>query len=328
MAEEPATSGAGSPLTQRVPQMVSRVGLYATCAAAVLLVVAIGSDLDVLALHASLVGWLALLVGMAPLVALLLSTLASYINYYGVWRIVRGKDEYDAHEDLKSHAADVPQALQAMLAGRAGCVPAASTVVLGLSLLLAVTSSLPAQTPFIGELGTWQARLDGSVRAAPTFSPAPTATPTPAATPIPTATPSPTPKPTATPSPTPIPVMIKFSISPTSASWDCNTSAAPAPQPITLDNSGSNVSVRWQASAIESLIGVNGSPSPWADLSVGSGTISAHDKQALTVNPYPPSAYTVCQASTASGTPWHVSVVVAGVGTYTFTYTISYRPIT
>lgn len=325
MAEKPAAfdSGAEAPV-RRVPQIIGRIGLYATYVAAALLLAAIGGDVDVLALHAPLASWLALLVGTAPLVALLLSTLASYINYYGVWRILRGKDEYDAREDLKSHAADVPQAVQSLLAGRAGCVPAASTIVLCLSLLLVVATGLPPQTPFIGELGSWQAHLSDLATTAVHASPTPTVTPAPTAIPTPTATPSPTPKPTPTPSPTPVPPMIKFSISPTSASWNCNTSRAPAPQPITLDNSGSNVSVRWQATAVESLLGANGSPSPWADLSVSSGTIAAYGKQQLTVNPYPPDSYQVCLASSLSGTPWHVRVVVAGVGAYTFTYTIAY----
>lgn len=81
MAERPAASSSGSPAAH-VPQIIGRLGLYATFAAAALLLVAIGGDLDVLALRAPLVGWLALVVGAGPLVALLFSTLASYINYY------------------------------------------------------------------------------------------------------------------------------------------------------------------------------------------------------------------------------------------------------
>ncbi len=314
MAERPAASGSGSPAVH-VPQIIGRLGLYATFAAAALLLVAIGGDLDVLALRAPLVGWLALLIGAGPLVALLLSTLASYINYYGVWRILRGKDEFDASEDLKSHAADVPQAVQAMLAGRAGCVPAVSTLVLCLSLLLALATGLPTETPFIGELGTWQAHIVASPSATPI--PMPTATAT--AIPTPTAIPSPTPKPTPTPSPTPIPVIIKFSISPTTASWVCQTQGFTPKQTITLDNSGSDVSVKWQATAVETILGLNGGPSPWATLSGGSGTIAAHGKQALTVTAVKDE---VCRLS-PNGKSWHVSVVVANVGKYTFTFDIS-----
>ncbi len=302
-----------------LPRIIGRLGLYATYVAAALLVFAIGGDLGVLVLHARVEGWLALLVGPVPLVALLLSTIASYINYYGVWRILRGRDEYDAREDLKTHATDIPQAVQSLLA-RMGCMSAVSTAVLCFSLLLAAVSSLPPQTPFIGELGTWQSRLGNS--ATPTPIPVPTATPTAIPTPTPTAAPSPT------PSPTPIPVVIKFSISPATASWDCNTQGQglnPAGQTITLDNSGSTVAVNWQATVVESITGVNGSPSPWATLSASSGTISEHDKQALTITPVPTS---VCYASNPppNGTPWHVSVVVAGAGTYTFTYTVFYVP--
>src|SRR5260370_9180035 len=82
-----------------------------------------------------------------------ISTFASYVNYYGVWRILRGKDDYDAGQDLKSHAGDVPKALETMLAGRAGCVPAASTVLLFVSLLLALATILPPATPRTRDLG-------------------------------------------------------------------------------------------------------------------------------------------------------------------------------
>lgn len=314
MAEKPAPSGSEFPVAH-APRIIGRLGLYATYAAAILLVVAIGGDLDVLALHAPLVGGLALLVGTGPLVALLLSTLASYINYYGVWRILRRKDAYDAGEDLKSHAADVPQAVQAMLAGRAGCLPAASTIMLCFALLLTLATSLPTGTPFIGELGTWQARLVNSSSAPPT--PAPTATAIPTATP--TAIPSPTPKPTPTPSPTPIPVIIRFALAPATASWICRPSPNPK-QTITLDNSGSNVSVKWQATAVETIMNPNGPPIPWATFSAAAGTVSAHGKQPLTVTAVP---YEVCRQSGPNGKSWHVSVVVANVGKYTFTFTIS-----
>jgi hypothetical protein len=71
---------AGSP----VPQIVGRLGLYATYVAAALFTLVLAGDLDVLVRRPPVVGGLALLVGLGPLAALLLSTLASYINYYGV----------------------------------------------------------------------------------------------------------------------------------------------------------------------------------------------------------------------------------------------------
>lgn len=323
MAEKPVPSGSSG---VRLPRMLGRLGLYATYVAAALLLLAIGGVLDVLVLHAPLAGWLALLIGTGPLVALLFSTAASYINYYGVWRVLRGKDEFDAGEDLKSHAADVPQAVQSLLAGRAGCVPAASTVALCCSLLLALATSLPPQTPLIGELGTWQAHLGDLAVAAARATPTATATATMIPTPSPMPTPSPTlmPTPTLTPSPTPVPVVIQFAISPTTATWDCNAQGlSPAPQTITLDNSGSNVAVSWQATAVEQLA----SGSVWTAISSSSDTVPAYGTQTITISPYPLNPPLVCYASASNGTSWHVNIAAAGVGTDTFTYTISYAPI-
>lgn len=96
MSEQTEKTADSAPL---LPQLIGRLGLYATYVAA-LISLAVAGDLDVLMRRAHLVGWLALLVGTGPLVALLLSTLASYVNYYGVWRILRGKDEYDAGQEI------------------------------------------------------------------------------------------------------------------------------------------------------------------------------------------------------------------------------------
>jgi hypothetical protein len=317
VTEKPADSG------PRLPQMIGRLGLYATYVAAALFIVVIAGDLDVLVRRAPLVGWLALLIGTGPLLALLLSTVASYVNYYGVWRILRGKDEFDAGQDLKSHAADVPQAVQTMLAGRAGCLPVASAVVLFLTLLLAVGTALPPETPFIGELGTWNGHLGNLAfhagPATPTVAPSPTATPTAMPTPTPTASPTPTPTPTATPTPTPVPVVIKFSVSPTTATWSCaNQGPVPAPQTITLDNTGSTVDVRWHATAVEQDAALR----LWATISPASGDIPAYGKQTITINPDPQTSE-ICRSSLPNGKPWHVSIVADGVGTSTFTYTVN-----
>jgi hypothetical protein len=286
-----------------LPRAIGRLGLYATYVAAALVTLVITGDLDVLMRHAPLVGWLALLVGMGPFVALLLSTLASYANYYGVWRIARGKDEYDAGQDLKSHAADVPQAAQAMLAGRAGCAPAASTALLGLTLALVLANGLPPQTPLLGALAIGSGG-----------QPQPTATPT--------ITPSPTDTPTPTPTPTPIPLVIKFAITPAYASWSClKQTATVGAQSITLDNSGSNINIIWNASAVEKDTAGN----PWAVISPPSGTVPAFGTQTVTISPNPQfyqnGAIELCRYS-ASGKAWDVTLVAEGVGTYTFTYNV------
>jgi hypothetical protein len=322
-ADQPAASP-----SSRVPQLIGRLGLYTTYGAAALFLLVIAGDLAVLVRHAPVVGWLALLIGMGPLVALLLSTVASYVNYYGVWRVLRGQDEFDAGQDLKSHAADLPQAAQALLAGRAGCLPAAATGLLFLSLVLVLTTSLPPQTPFLGALATWTGHQpESALSAAPTATPTPTVAPSPMATPtatptlvlsapaIPTATPT---TPVPTPTPTPIPPVINFSISPTQANWSCPSQGLqPAAQNVTLDNSGSNVHVTWQASAGEA----DGASNYWAVITPASGDVPAAGTQVVTISPNPasPSAE-LCRSSSPNGTAWHVTIVANGAGTYTFTY--------
>jgi hypothetical protein len=297
-------------LAPPLPRAIGRLGLYATYVAAALFTLAVAGDLDVLVRHAPLVGWLALLVGAGPLVALLLSTLASYTNYFGVWRVVRGKDEYDVKGDLKSHAADAPQAAQALLAGRTGCVPAASTLLLGLSLLLTGATIAPPQMPFVGALGTWSGHVGtlfvNTIPARPTVVPSPTASATPTGTPSPTAT--------------PVPAVIKFVVSPTAASaTSCSIGLPPAAQQVTLDNTGSNMDVSWQATAVEK----DGAGNLWAVSSPASGDIPAGGKQTITVSLNPQSPpLEVCRTSSPNGTPWHVTIATELAGSYTFTYTI------
>lgn len=308
MNEQPTNPGTPGTI---LPRLIGLLGLYATYVAAALFVLVVAGDLDVLVRHAPLVGWLALLIGTGPLVAMLLSTIASYINYYGVWRILRGRDTYDAGQDLKSHAADLPQAAQTMLAGRAGCLPAVSAVLLVSSLLLGVTTMLPPETPFVGELGTWSGHVGiltlGTAAAQPTVAPTPTATPTATPTPSPTAT------------VTPIPVVIRFSVSPTQASWSCATQGTqPAAQTATLYTDGSNVAVSWQATALEN----DAAGLPWAVISPASGTIPAAGIQTITITPDPQNPSELCRSSGKAGTPWHVSIVPDGAGTDTFTYTV------
>jgi hypothetical protein len=247
---------------------------------------------------------------------MLLSTFASYVNYYGIWRILRAKDEYDAGQDLKSHASDVPQALQTLLASRSGCLPAASTALLCVALLLAVATILPPTTPVVGALGTWNEHSSlagGAPPARPSVAASPTATPSVAASPtVP-------PRPTAVPTATSTPVVIRFAVSPTTASWrGCLTGTPPPSQVLTLDNSQSTVAVSWQASAVETV----DTGKLWAVITPASGTVPAHSKRAITVSPDPSSPIDVCAASSASGTPWHVKIVAADAGTSTFTYTV------
>jgi hypothetical protein len=308
-----------------LPQVLGRLGVYATYIAAALVLLVIAGDLDVLLRHPPLVGQLAVLVVVGPLVAMLLSTFASYVNYYGIWRILRGKDEYDAGQDLKSHAADIPQALQALLAGRRGCLPAAATALLFVSLLLAAAADVPPSTPAIGTLGTWHDHVGGVVLIAPTATPTATTAPTATALPTATATARPTattrpivvPTATATATSTPPPV-INFQVVPPTATWPAGpggcTGTPPTAVKLTLDNSKSTVAVSWQASADQLLP----SGAPWATIAPASGTVAAGGQQTTIVTP----ASILCRYSSPNGTAWTVTIVTINAGKYTFTYTV------
>jgi hypothetical protein len=306
--------------------------VYAVYGATAVTLLVIAGDVDVLATHPRLMGLLALIVAGGPLVAMVFSSFASWTNYYGVWRVVRGKDEYDVGQDLKSHAADIPQAVQAMLAGRRGCLPAASVALLFVSLVLTGLSTVPPSTPGIGALGSWQHhRMPGDVVLA-TPTPTPTGVPTATALPTATATATLTATATATATPTPPPV-INFTISPLSVPaagpWTgCVNGSPPPPQPLVLDNSKSTVAVSWRVSSLSSFP----SGAPWASVTdsagkpVSSGTVPAGKSQTITVNPDPggsPPGINVCRFSNPPSTAWLVTFVAPSAGTYKFTYNVA-----
>ena len=194
-----------------LPGLLGRVGVYATYITAALLILVLAADASVALLGPRPSYWLALLLGAGPLVALLLSTFASYVNYYGTWRILRRQDEYDVAQDLKSHAADVPQALQSALAERSGCVPLVSSLALLLSLALVGLTLVPPSVPLLGTISVYTAQIGTLANTVVYVTP----TPAPGAASRPHAQPSPTlaptaaanatvalPPPTATPCPT------------------------------------------------------------------------------------------------------------------------------
>ncbi len=150
---------------------MGRLGLYATYVTAALLLLVLATDAAVVLRSPAPSGWLALLLSTGPLVALLLSTFASYVNYYGTWRILRRQDEYRASEDLKSHAADLPQALQGVLARRSGCMPLVSSLALVLALVLATLTIVPPSIPIAGAVSAYTQKfgdLAAAARATPT----------------------------------------------------------------------------------------------------------------------------------------------------------------
>ncbi len=196
------------------------------------------------------------------------------------------------------------------------------------ALLLTAATSVPPATPAIGALGTWHDHVGALVSYAPTATPTatalPTATtePTATATALPTATARPVVVPTATATATSTPgPVFNFKISPPTDSYSgcANNPIAPAKMPV-LDNTQSTGAVSWQATAVET----DGSGALWAVITPASGPIAAGGTQTITVSPDPALPGELCRSSPPpNGKAWHVTIVVAGVGTYAYTYTVS-----
>jgi hypothetical protein len=276
----------------KLPALVGRVGLGSTYLAAVLLGGVILANLFLFASRSSAPGWLALFVDATPPIALLLTTLASYINYYGTWRILRQKDEYEAGSDLKSHAADIPGALQGLpadLARRLGCNALLSVTLLAASLVITGLTLAPPPFDLLGvPLGS-TASTQASIK----------------------------------PTPTPVPVL-SFALSPAQSTWDCNTNGREiAPVSLTLDNSASNVDATWTAAARETLGAGTTAQRPWADVTPSQGTVKAGQTQTITISP----SSNTCTLSSPAGTAYHVDFTLsggaAGSSTATFTETIA-----
>jgi hypothetical protein len=196
--------------------------------------------------------WLVVLLAVGPLVGLVLANAGAGLNYYGLWRVVSGQDEFNARDDALAQGAGALGDLRgAPAAARAalGCGSFFNVGILAVSLLTAALSYMPAPLPHIGA-------------GLPDGFPAPTQSAIQAtATPFPTTTTVPSPTalqpPTATPTATPRPKPITFSItganafSPASFSGLCTsprtfsingTISAPASAPA------GNATFRWARS--------------------------------------------------------------------------------
>ncbi len=291
MAEHDTQTSVRAQTGIQLPALIGRLGLGSTYVAALLLISLIAVNLYLLSPGHATPGWLALFADATPPIALLLSTLASYINYYGTWRILRRKDEYDVRGDLKSHAADIPGALQGLpadLARRLGCSSLISITLLAASL---VTTGLTLAPPPFRVLGV---ALGSNT--------------TTQATPTPTPTPAPT---------------LSVVLSPAQGTWDCNTNGREiAPVSLVLDNSASNVDATWTAAARETL-GQGSGVFSWASVKPNQGTVPAGKQESITIAP----SAAVCGFASPAGTPYHVDIAVnggaAGNSTATFTDTIA-----
>jgi hypothetical protein len=138
--------------------------------------------------------WLIIFLAAGPLVAVLLANVGTGLNYYGIWRVVRGRDEYSARDDALTQGAGTLGNLQGLPAAL-GCGSLFSVGILAGSLIIAALSYLPEPLLHIGaglpSGSPTQTPLVAQVT--PTPFPTPTTAPSPTATQLPTATPSPTP---------------------------------------------------------------------------------------------------------------------------------------
>jgi hypothetical protein len=142
--------------------------------------------------------WLLILLSVGPLIGLLLANTGTGLNYYGIWRVVRGLEEYSARDDALAGGAGAISNLQgAPAAARSalGCGSLFSIGVLAVSVITAALSYLPAPLPHIGA-GLPGGSPTATQIAQATAIPFPTPTAVSTATALPTATPSPTASPT------------------------------------------------------------------------------------------------------------------------------------
>lgn|GEM_PF-4413727 len=188
--------------------------------------------------------WLIIFLAAGPLVAVLLANAGTGLNYYGIWRVVRGLDDYSARDDALTQGGGAIGNLQGAPAAL-GCGSVFSIGILAGSLIIAALSYLPEPLPHIGA---------GLPSGSPTQTPL-VAQPTPTPFPTPTTAPSPTATqlPTATPSPTPITFAI---IGANASSPDGFSGLCSATRPFSINGvinappgtPGGNVTYRWARS--------------------------------------------------------------------------------
>ncbi len=249
-------------LEARAAEAVARAGLITSIVGATIMLAVLVGNLLVISLRRVPPSWLAVVVQVGPPLVALLGFIGTGSTWYGRWRILRRRAEYDVRDDLLDQALNAPGDAQG-LPGQLGCAAALNPLVLMLGLLLCLTTFGPAPLDILG-VGRNGANL-------------PAATPTPQvaiATPVPSPTavpPTRTPVPTATSIP-PTPV-VAFVVKPTSSRTSCVTTTTATDVPLTLDNTGSTTAVGW------GITGLDG----WAKPSAATGTIPAGKKATLTL---------------------------------------------
>ena len=222
-----------------VPAALGQLAWIATLLTAIILSAVLLGNLALLGLGASPVAWLVLLVDLGPVVATLLGNVATYLGYYGTWRILRGLDRYDVRGDAKNQALqNVPGMLQdvpAILRARMGCARLLTLGALASSLLVMGLTLAPPPLRVLG--------YHGSAVVA-TLTPTATAT---------------------------VPNAIGFSARLSSNIVPCGADDSLAPISLSLANSSAKA-IGWEILIRDS---VPGSGVPWANADPFSGTLAA-----------------------------------------------------
>jgi hypothetical protein len=124
------------------------------------------------------------------------------------------------------------------------------------------------------------------------------------------------------------PKVVNFSISPSSASWDCTKQGTYVPSiTLTLNNTGSNVAVGWQITAREApdLLNPNPNNIRWAYFNLAGGTVPAGSTAQVTITPYYwSSSDNLCIWTDSFYYHADVTLTSGGSGVFTFTYFIGH----
>jgi hypothetical protein len=139
------------------------------------------------------------------------------------------------------------------------------------------------------------------------------------ATPTPPVDATPTPRTGSTPTTLPIP-LITFTGTPLTLIQDCGASTKPVTSfTVTLDNTGSNVSVSWQVATITETVGKSGHI--WSSASPVSGTVPEGGVATLTISPE--SSICIDSQSIVPDATYHVTVKFSPAGSSSGSVTIA-----
>lgn len=308
MADESTMSPPRASTSPRLPALLGRIGVWCTILTALILTAVVAANILMIGLHVPSNGAFAWIVVAGPPVGVLLSTAASYLGYYGTWRIVRGKDEYDVVDDLKGHAADLPSNLQnqpVALMRHLGCASTFSTAALAASLVATGLTMAPPPYRALGVIPT-----NGGFAPAGLGVTVSNANAARSTTPHPTATLAPTTTSSSA-------AIVRFVVSPTAYSGDCGHGTLPA-QKITLDNSGSTVAAPWTVTIRETIPGAT---RLWAKASKSTGSVAAGQTDTFQLTP----DGSLCKTVPRTGATYHADITLGGglAGRYTVTATIA-----